>query len=423
MRRVVLGSIALILAASTCAQDPAIITSRARGWLDTLTSPAFHGRGYVKDGDMIASAWLAKKFEAFGLKPMKQDFFEPFQFNVNSFPDSVTVRIDGRRLVPGIDFLVDPASGKASGTYGIVHITPADLASPERKRMTMGVISGKAACVHWTTTKSADTLRLYQDWERDLMHYGPVLKSTGKLTWSVAQDAEPFPLIEVTGDALTDSSLTVDLEVRNKLLSRHPARNVMGMVKGKSKKWIVVGAHYDHLGEMGPDALFPGANDNASGTAMLLSLAEYFGQKKNTPKHNLLFVAFAGEEAGLVGSEWCVTDRPIAWKDVRMMVNLDILGTGDDGIMVVNATAQQKAYDQLVAINATKGYLKEVKARGPSCNSDHCPFVQRGVPAIFIYTLGGVAYYHDVLDRSATLPLTEFADLHALLRDFITTWK
>ena len=76
-----------------------------------------------------------------------------------------------------------------------------------------------------------------------------------------------------------------------------------------------------------------------------------------------------------------------------------------------------------MAINGTKGYMKEVKARGPACNSDHCPFVQRGVPAIFIYTLGGVAYYHDVLDRAETLPLTEFADLHALLRDFIATWK
>ena len=423
MKRIAYVVLLLLSASAANSQDAATITLRARAWLDTLTSPSFHGRGYVNDGQRIASDWIAKQFGRMGLQPVKQDFFEPFQFNVNTFPDSVIVSIDGKRLVPGIDFLVDPASGKADGTFGIVHITHKDLNGPERRNMTMGVLSGKAACVHWPETKNADSLRLFRKWEEDLMHYGPVLKPGSKLTWSVAQEAMPHPLIEVASNALTDSSAVLELHVQNKLLVRNPARNVLGMVKGKGKKWVVVGAHYDHLGRMGPDALFPGANDNASGTAMMLSLAEHYAQKGNKPKHNLLFVAFAGEEAGLVGSEWCAVDRPIDWADVRMMINLDILGTGDDGIMVVNATAQQKAFDQLVAINGSKGYLKEVKARGPACNSDHCPFVQRGVPAIFIYTLGGVAYYHDVLDRSETLPLTEFADLHALLRDYINAVK
>lgn len=413
----------LYFPSAVSAQDAAAITQRARNWLDTLCSPGFHGRGYVNNGQGIASAWIAKEFGRIGLKPMKQDFFEPFQFNVNTFPDSVVVDIDGKRLVPGIDFIVDPSSGKAEGTYDIVHITATDLTGPERRRMTMGVLSGKAACVHWSTTTDADSIRMFRSWERDLMSYGPVLKHSNKLTWGVSTEAMAQPLIEVTSDALTDSSQVLRMRVANKLLSREPARNVLGMVKGKGRKWIIIGAHYDHLGRMGPDALFPGANDNASGTAMLLSLAEHFAQKKNKPKHNLLFAAFAGEEAGLLGSEWCAADRPIDFGAVRMMIDLDILGTGDDGITVVNATAEQKAFDQLVAINATKGYLKEVKPRGPTCNSDHCPFVKRGIPAIFIYTLGGVSYYHDVLDRSETLPLTEFADLHALLRDYILAVK
>lgn len=422
MKRLVL---ALTLSASlpASAQDNSILLQQARAWIDTLTSPAFHGRGYVNDGERIASDWIADRFRDFGLQPLKKDFFQPFQFNVNSFPDSIIVSVDGKQLVPGTDFLVDPMSGKADGTFEIVHVGPADLASPERRSMTMGVIAGKATCVHWPATKNADSLRLFNKWERDLMHYGPVLKQATKLTWSVAQEAMPYPLLEVTTSTLSDSARTLQVRMQSKLLVRHPARNVLGMVKGKSKKWVIVSAHYDHLGRMGPEALFPGANDNASGTAMLLSLAQHFAKKENKPKHNILFIAFAGEEAGLVGSEWCAVDRPIDLSAVRLMVNLDIMGTGDDGIMVVNAIAQQQAFDQLVAINGSKGYVKEVKARGPACNSDHCPFVQRGVPAIFIYTLGGVAYYHDVLDKSATLPLTEFADIHALLRDLIRALK
>jgi hypothetical protein len=421
MNRRWLSGVLGLIASAAMGQDD--VTARARAWLDTLTSPAFHGRGYVQDGDARAAEWIAAQFARFGLMPVKADYYQPFQFNVNSFPDTLSVAIDGRRLAPGSEFLVDPESGSVQGTYAIAHIGPGDLGAPERRRMTMGVLTGKAACVQWPATRNADSLRLFRQWERDLMARGPVLKRVEKLTWSVAQDAEPFPLIEVAGDALTDSSASVTLRVANKLLARRPARNVMGMVKGKGRKWMVIGAHYDHLGRMGPDALFPGANDNASGTAMLLSLAEHFAAKGKAPRHNLLFVAFAGEEAGLVGSEWCAVDRPIDWRQVRMMVNLDILGTGDDGIMVVNATEQPKAYDRLVAINGAKGYLKEVKARGPACNSDHCPFVRRGVPAIYIYTLGGIGHYHDIQDRAETLPLTEFADLHALLRDFIKAWK
>ena len=137
----------------------------------------------------------------------------------------------------------------------------------------------------------------------------------------------------------------------------------------------------------------------------------------------MLFVAFAGEEAGLVGSEWFAVDRPLELSKIKLMLNLDILGTGDDGITVVNATAQSKLFDQLVALNGKRQLLPQVKARGPACNSDHCPFVKRNVPALFIYTMGGVAAYHDVLDREETLPLTEFPDLYALLKEYLTILK
>ena len=84
-------------------------------------------------------------------------------------------------------------------------------------------------------------------------------------------------------------------------------------------------------------------------------------------------------------------------------------------ITVVNSTVQQRFFDQLVEINTRDGLLTAVKPRGPACNSDHCPFVEKGVPAVFIYTMGGIAAYHDVFDRPETLPLTEFEDLHRLL--------
>lgn len=420
----ILPFLALLLAPMmiSTAQETDAVRANARAVVKTLTSPAFHGRGYVGNGDSIAAAWIAQQFTRIGLKPLKSDYYEPFQFNVNSFPDSLHVAVDGVVMVPGIDFIVDPSSGRASGRYTLVHLTPDDLFDPARRAMTMGVLTGQAACLHFPKTTNSDTLHKYGEIERDLMHYCPVVRpSQGKLTWGASQEAMPFPLIEISNTALTDSSEAIDLRIQNKLIGRHDARNVMGSVKGKGKKWVVIGAHYDHLGHMGPDAMFPGANDNASGVAMLLSLAEHFAKHK--PKMNILFVAFAGEEAGLTGSDWFIVDRPVDLGKIRLMLNLDIMGTGDDGITVVNATAQQAEYDALVKINDDKKYLPEVKSRGPACNSDHCPFVKRGVPAIFVYTMGGITAYHDVLDKAETLPLTEFTDLQALLRDFIMTLK
>lgn len=403
------------------AQDADKVRSNARKYVKNLTDPALHGRGYVAGGDRLAADWIAQQFSRMGLEKVKADYFQPFEFNVNSFPDSVRLSIDGVALEPGVDFIVDPASGKAFGTFDLVHLTPEDLFEPTRRSMAMGVLSGKAACLHFPATTNRDSLAQYATIEQDLMHFCPVIRRVDKLTWGVAQEAMPYPLFLVNNDLLTDSSGTVTLHVQNTLITRHPARNVLGAVKGKTKKWIIIGAHYDHLGHMGPDVLFPGANDNASGVAMLLSLADWFA--KNKPKDNILFVAFAGEEAGLVGSEWCAVDRPVDLSKVKLMLSLDILGTGDEGITVVNATAERTLFDQLVAINTKKQLLPQVKPRGPTCNSDHCPFVKRNVPSLFIYTMGGITAYHDVLDKEETLPLTEFPDLYFLLKEFVSSLK
>lgn len=404
------------------AQDDAQVLARGRAHVDALTSPAFHGRGYVNNGQSIAAEYIAGEFKRMGLQPVKADYFQPFAFNVNSFPDSIGVQVDGQSLRPGIDYLVHPASGSAEGRFELVHLTAADLFSAERKAMSIGVVAGKAAVLHWPATKNTDSLARFAQLEEELMHYVPVVKVVrGKLTWSVAQDARPYPLVEVMDGLVSDSSAVLDLQVRNRMLARNPARNVLGMVKGKSKSWVIIGAHYDHLGRMGPDALFPGANDNASGVAMMLELAQWFST--HPPKHNLLFVAFAGEEAGLVGSEWFAVDRPIDLSKVKLMLNLDILGTGDDGIMAVNATVAQEHYARLVGVNFKGRFVNEVRARGPACNSDHCPLVKRGVPALFLYTLGGAAHYHDVNDTGASLTLKAFAPIHALLRTFIAKVK
>src|ERR1043166_3939297 len=131
----------------------------------------------------------------------------------------------------------------------------------------------------------------------------------------------------------------------------HKAKNVIGYSKGSQKpdSFIVFTAHYDHLGTIGRDAYFPGANDNASGVAMMLDFARSNARKPHP--YSMLFIAFAGEEAGLLGSYYYVQNPVIALSQISMLINLDLMGTGDEGMTVVNATEFPAEFACLQRIN------------------------------------------------------------------------
>jgi Zn-dependent M28 family amino/carboxypeptidase len=167
---------------------------------------------------------------------------------------------------------------------------------------------------------------------------------------------------------------------------------------------------------MGADTYFSGANDNASGVALLLSLAKYYSA--HPQKYSIGFLLFAGEEAGLVGSKFFTENPLVPLKNIRFLINTDLAGTGEEGITVVNATEFPAEFALMNKINEEHKYLTKINARGKAANSDHYFFTEKGVPAFFFYTLGGIKAYHDVFDRSATLPLNEQADLFNLLIKF-----
>ena len=135
-----------------------------------------------------------------------------------------------------------------------------------------------------------------------------------------------------------------------------------------------------------------------------------------------VFIAFAGEEPGLIGSEY-FTEHPLfALNKIKFLINLDLLGHGEEGITVVNGTLHKKEFATLVEINNENCYLAEVNIRGKAKNSDHYYFTEKGVPSFFIYTLGKNKAYHDIYDIPETLLFPEYNDLFHLLTDFIATF-
>ena len=170
---------------------------------------------------------------------------------------------------------------------------------------------------------------------------------------------------------------------------------------------------------MGHQVYFPGANDNASGTAMILNLAQYYS--RHPPRKTIVFMAFGAEEAGIIGSQFFVEHPLFNLSQINFVFNMDIMGTGEEGATIVNGSVLPNQFHTLQTINAKNNYLTAIKKRGKSSNSDHYWFTEKGIPAFFMYTLGGIKAYHDVNDISKTLPLNEFEDCFRLIRDFVDT--
>ena len=180
--------------------------------------------------------------------------------------------------------------------------------------------------------------------------------------------------------------------------------------------FLVLTAHYDHLGGMGSEVYFPGANDNASGIALLLSMAKYYHE--NPAPFTVVFIAFAAEEIGLKGSEHFVQHPLFPLKNIKFLVNLDLMGNGDEGITIVNATEFPQQFQMLLELNKADNWFSAINSRGKAANSDHYHFSENGVPAFFIYTLGGTKAYHDVYDVPEGIKMNHFDGLEAMLVAF-----
>ncbi|WP_299255767.1 M28 family peptidase [uncultured Cytophaga sp.] len=415
--KVKIGCIVVLLCIQllSVAQD----LKRVQQTIKQLTSKKFHGRGTAFEGDKLASEYIAQQFQKIGLVPQTKDYFQSFSYGVNMFAGSMKLKSNLTHFKPGIDFIVRPSCGSGKGTYPVYYLdtlvftNEKVLADFLKKDVThLVVVYNKKLLVDFNASTT--------DLLKQLYSAAAIIElQDGKLTMSITDQSFGTPVFEVLTRIFSTETKTITFDVDTKIEPKHIARNVIGMIEGTEKpdSFIVISAHYDHLGTLGKKTYFPGANDNASGVSMLLELAHHYVVYK--PKYSMLFIAFAGEESGLIGSSYYVRKPTIELGSIHFLINLDLLGTGDDGIMVVNGSVFKNAYNTLVAINEREKFLPAIKMRGEAANSDHYPFYKRNVPCFFIYTLGGITAYHDVKDIAKTLPLTKYTEVFKLIVLFV----
>lgn len=432
----------------------------------TLASEEFEGRGSGTLGNELAAHYIAERFAEYGLKPVGTSryhdlqapmdgsgYFQPFRVYVGAEAgkaNRLEAEVNGKRLsfkvrehfMPEAVATVGTAKGEpVFAGYGI-HSSLAgheDYAGLDAKGKVVIALEGTPP-----VTEGPNLLRAYQSARAKAR----IAKEQGAVALILVQK-EDSPLPAVIAGRGTDSGIPVVtlrrkaaenllaacgvsldelwqnpkgrplgnaiVTVQTEVVQKYGATaNIIGVVEGTDLKlrdeYIVIGAHMDHLG-LGYQggslysgklpAIHYGADDNASGTAGLLELAQHFAA--NPPKRSLIFMAFSGEELGLLGSAHYTRNPIIPLEKVVAMLNMDMIGRlRDDQLSVIGADSSPAWRPLLEELNAEAGFNLSTSGGGFGGGSDHASFLARKIPVLFFFT-GMHPEYHTPADKPETI--------------------
>ncbi|MCA9998045.1 MAG: M28 family peptidase, partial [Anaerolineales bacterium] len=411
-------------------------TDQALAHINALTQPELEGRVAGTDGSAAAAQYIAAQFASYGLEPAGTDgYFQPFTIPFatlaaaprlaivtanGQFVEDFTYRNEfltvlGQVAVGGsatgelvyVPSLADPdldLSGKVVvTTYGEDAITPMQLA---QARGAIGLIlvtnytreedflAKQAITASTPPTQTLPTLLLTQP------GYDHLLTATG-LNRGAISTAPP---------ALPMNGVWMSLDIPLSPVTEAETANVLGLIPGNDpvlrNEIIVISAHYDHVGndpdtwlcdgqvvtdetvfdaaacETIPGLLYSGANDNASGVALMLELAHLWQTSGYRPSRSILFIAWGAQEPGNVGSAYFTENPTIPLETIIGLLNFDSIG-GGPGPRLVNEGSWDLAGSWLMAFNAANTLLDgRLRLELPTTGGDHEPFLAQGVPAL-----------------------------------------
>lgn len=373
MKKTIVFALLVLFLATLQAQD----TAYARRIISRLASPEMYGRGASHHGDSVAADFLAAEMQRLGVLPLQVGYKQYYTYNCYSFEGPVSLTVNGEEFEPYTQFRV-------VSTFRKNFDKQRDEALFKRQLKDGTWIVG---------VDKLDT-------------YGPIVG-----------DQRPNPAyIQVLNSALPKKVRRLEAELPLQFRWLYRSQNVVGYVPGVIDSMIIFTAHYDHCGTMGDYVLFPGAHDNASGTAAVLDLARIVAQSK--PYYTYVFMLFSGEESGLKGSQYAASHPLVDLSRVKLLCNIDMFCGGDEGLMCFNAKADNTKpyFDRLCQLNAELHAAAEIRPRDNSANSDHWWFSSQ-CPSIFLLTMGQpYGGYHDPADRCDACGLAHYIPYLTLIR-------
>ena len=384
-----------------------------------LSSAKYQGRGYARGGANKAGKFLRKEFAKAGADEV---ICQPFVLDINTFPGKMKLSVYGKKMIPGVDFTMREFAPGFRGTFPIYYIDTlnynsekifSDLSLPENK-------DAFVVCDFMFSYKhGADFKRLQS---KDGAPNAGII-----FTWD-----EPLKFYKAYGERVGDKPVmwvphrfpkdarTLTADIENKFLDDYECFNVIAKVEGRRHdSCYVFTAHYDHLGNLGRRVYYAGANDNASGTAAIVTFAAYYA--KNRPEYDMYFIAFSGEDAYLRGSEWYVDHPVVPLGSIRYLFNIDMIGDNNPVQYCEVSDEGMRGYALFEKINDEADYFKALNRGKLAGNSDHYPFAVRHVPCIFLENEEGdtFKYYHTIHDTWENAVFDSYEPVFRLVRDFI----
>ncbi|MBI5876056.1 MAG: M20/M25/M40 family metallo-hydrolase [Chloroflexi bacterium] len=416
-----------------------------------LTSKAMAGRKAGAAGGDLAAEYIAGRFKAAGLKPIGDGgtYFQNFMLPFVDLADAPALALLGdggavkQSFVPRVDFRESgqwmTASAQAEGSVIFLG------RGTERDIRLASDLNGKIALVFQPPNQRVS------DWAANLFRNGVagllvITNSPDNLAFKSSYIAgsglpnETHPLLVVSNTAAQimmgsagrlseleerasreGVAIATSARVRMSLkvdIKDAPTKNVVAALPGSdpslSAEVLIVGGHYDHVGVDPGGLLFQGANDNASGAAVVVALAEQFVQAGIKPKRTIVFAAWSAEESGLIGSKYYVDHPLFPLTQTKGYINLDVVGAGlGDGL---NITEDSPALaDQ--AKSAARDLGVKTGREQVSGGSDHESFLKRGVPAIFFIwqRYGDIHMPNDTFDQIDVAKLKQTGQVAMLL--------
>lgn len=384
-----------------------------------LSSAKYQGRGYAKGGANKAGKFLEKEFRKAGVQEVMR---QPFTIDINTFPGKMELWADGKKLTPGVDFSMREYSPGIHGEFPVYYVDTlnfdpdrifADIAKPEYANCLV-------ACEFWFTYKHRDVFS-------KLQKAGACPNAGLIYTW-----ASPIKFFKAYGDHVVDKPIiwvtpealegvhTVRANVDNVFLKDCEIFNVIAKVEGeRHDSCYVFTAHYDHLGNLGKKVFYAGANDNASGTAAIVTLASHYAQHR--PPYDMYFIAFSGEDANLRGSEYFAQHPVVPLTQIKYLFNIDMIGDNNPVQYCECSDEGLRGFALFERINGEKQYFKALHRGDLAANSDHYPFAVRHVPCIFLENENGDAlpYYHTIFDNWKTAVFDSYEPVFKLVTDFV----
>ncbi|TNE69436.1 M28 family peptidase [bacterium] len=443
MKSLYISSLLVLGACSSYTSNfsPDITSEDIKAHISYLASDSLKGRDTGSLGEALASHYIIERFKEAQLEPLGTEgrFIQEFDVvkGYEEGPTGSSILTEHESFSSDTDSILAWAGAATASAKGKLVIAGYGINAPDLKYNDINPkIKGNVVLImrfgpegdsnphtafgfHWSLDKKVKNL-IEAGAIGVIISEAPLYTTEGlNMDYKRGKARTSIPVVQVSaeiGAKLAKDYAGVDLEAYQKDINKNKksvfkasskeieiktdvqertviAKNIAGIIKGKKEGLgaIVVGAHYDHLGMGGSNSLsgsktpqiHNGADDNASGTAGVLELADYFSEHRMD--HDLIFLTFSGEEMGLLGSDFFVNNPTYPLENMRAMINMDMIGRLNNRNLLIFGTGSANAWDSLIT-KANTDQLEIKQVPDGTGASDHTSFYNKNVSVLHYFT-------------------------------------